>query len=137
MLISKGSAPAADAGLAEFGTRVRFRHPLVRSAVYRSASSAERHALHAALAEATDPQIDPDRRAWHRAQAAAGPDEEVAGELERSAARAEARGGIAAAAAFLESAATLTPEPAHRLRRLLAAARASATPARSKRHCNC
>src|SRR6516164_3224090 len=123
--IHPGAAtPAVDAGLVEIGAQVRFRHPLVRSAAYRSAALAERYALHAALAEATDPQIDPDRRAWHRAQAAAGPDEEVAGELERSAARAEARGGVAAAAAFLESAATLTPEPAHRLRRLLAAARA-------------
>jgi DNA-binding CsgD family transcriptional regulator len=118
------ATPAVGADLVEIGAQVRFRHPLVRSAAYRSASPAERYALHAALAEATDPQIDPDRRAWHRAQAAAGPDEEVAGELERSAARAQARGGIAAAAAFLESAATLTPEPAHRLRRLLAAARA-------------
>ena len=118
------ATPAVDADLVEIRAQVRFRHPLVRSAAYRSASPAERYALHAALAEATDPQIDPDRRAWHRAQAAAGPDEQVAGELERSAARAQARGGIAAAAAFLESAATLTPDPADRLRRLLAAARA-------------
>src|SRR6516162_2498846 len=123
-ILPDAATPAVDADLVEIRAQVRFRHPLVRSAAYRSASPAERYALHAALAEATDPQIDPDRRAWHRAQAAAGPDEEVAGELERSAARAEARGGIAAAAAFLESAATLTPGPAHRLRRLLAAARA-------------
>ena len=120
----EAATPAVDADLLEIGAQVRFRHPLVRSAAYRSASPAERYALHAALAEATDAEIDPDRRAWHRAQAAAGPDEEVAAELERSAARAQARGGIAAAAAFLESAATLTPDPAERVRRLLAAARA-------------
>ena len=118
------ATPAVDADLFEVGPQVRFRHPLVRSAAYRSASPAERYVLHAALAEATDPEIHPDRRAWHRAQAAAGPDEKVAEELECSAARAQARGGIAAAAAFLESAATLTPDPAQRVRRLLAAARA-------------
>jgi len=69
--------PAAEAGLATFGPRVRFRHPLVRSAAYRSASADERHAVHRALAEVTDPAIDPDRRAWHLAQAAAGPDGDV------------------------------------------------------------
>ena len=117
-------APAAGAGLVEFGARVRFRHPLMRSAAYRSASLREVQEVHAALAEATDPAADPDRRAWHRAQAAPGPDENVAAELERSAGRAQGRGGRAAAAAFLERAALLTPDPVRRAHRLLSAARA-------------
>jgi DNA-binding CsgD family transcriptional regulator len=120
----EAATPAVDADLFEIGAQVRFRHPLVRSAAYGSASPAERHALHAALAEATDAEVHPDRRAWHRARAAPGPDEDVAAELERSAARAQARGGLAAAAAFLETAAALTPDPLARVRRLLAAARA-------------
>jgi DNA-binding CsgD family transcriptional regulator len=121
----QAGAPAVEAGLVEFGTRVRFRHPLVRSAVYRSASFSERQQMHAALAEATDPIADPDRRAWHRAQAAAGPDEEVAAELECSAGRAQARGGLAAAAAFLERSVLLTADPARHAERALAAAQAS------------
>ena len=121
---AQAATPAAEAGLLEFGARVQFRHPLVRSAAYRSASRQEREQVHRALADATDPEIDPDRRAWHRAQATPGPDEQVAEELERSAGRARARGGMAAAAAFLERSAMLTPEPARRAQRLLAAATA-------------
>jgi hypothetical protein len=118
----EAAAPAVEAGLAEFGVRVRFRHPLVRSVAYRSASAQDRQAAHRTLAEVTDPELDPDRRAWHRAQAAAEPDEDVAGELERSADRARARGGLAAAAAFLERGVILTPDPARRAGRALAAA---------------
>jgi DNA-binding CsgD family transcriptional regulator len=119
------AAPAVEAGLVEFGARVRFRHPLARSAAYRSAASAYRRQLHAALAEVTDPIADPDRRAWHRAQATVGPDDEVAAELERSAGRAQARGGAAAAAAFLERAVTLTADRTRHTERILAAAQAS------------
>jgi DNA-binding CsgD family transcriptional regulator len=117
-------APAADAELLTIGQRVTFRHPLVRSSVYRAASPRERRAVHQALADATDPRADPDRRAWHRAQATLGPDEEVACELERSAGRAQARGGLAAAAAFLERSSALTLDPVRRAERALAAAQA-------------
>jgi DNA-binding CsgD family transcriptional regulator len=119
---AESAAPALEAGLAEFGTRVRFRHPVVRAAAYRSAPVRDRQLVHAALAEVTDVQLDPDRRAWHRAHAAPGPDDDVAAELERSAARAQARGGLAAAAAFLERAAMLTLDPTKRAERALAAA---------------
>jgi DNA-binding CsgD family transcriptional regulator len=117
----EAAAPAVEAGLAEFDVRVRFRHPVVRSVTYRSASTQDRQASHRMLAEVTDPELDPDRRAWHRAQAAPEPDEDVAGELERSAGRARARGGLAAAAAFLERGVILTPDPARRAGRALAA----------------
>jgi DNA-binding CsgD family transcriptional regulator len=121
-IAAEAAAPAEAAGLLDLGVRVRFRHPLVRSAVYRAASPEERRAVHRALTEATDPLVDPDRRAWHRAQSVFVPDEDVAEELERSADRVCARGGMAAAAAFLERATALTPDPARRAARALAAA---------------
>ena len=117
-------APAEADGLLERGVQVTFRHPLLRSAVYRAAASGERRAAHQALADATDLELDPDRRAWHRAHAIADPAEDVALELEQSASRARARGGFAAAAAFLERSAALTPNPARRARRALEAAAA-------------
>jgi DNA-binding CsgD family transcriptional regulator len=120
----EAAAPAEAAGLLTLGVRVTFRHPLLRSAIYRAASPEERRSAHRALAAATDPKIDPDRRAWHRAQATLAPDEEVAAELERSADRARARGGLAAAAAFLEQSAALTPDPLLRAGRKLTAAQA-------------
>jgi DNA-binding CsgD family transcriptional regulator len=117
--------PAEAAGLIDIAARVRFRHPLVRSATYRSADLSERRAVHQALAEAIDQNLDPDRRAWHRAQGAEGPDEDVAAELVSSAARAQRRGGMAASSAFLQRATELTPDPATRSIRALAAAQVS------------
>ncbi|MBO1741452.1 BREX system ATP-binding domain-containing protein [Leifsonia sp. TF02-11] len=114
-----------DQGCLEFGLRVRLQHPLLRSAAYRTATSQELADVHAALAAATDPVADPDRRAWHRAEAATGLDDDTARELESSAERARARGGLAAAAAFLQRATLLSPAGADRTRRALAAARAT------------
>ena len=121
---ASAATPAVEANLVEVGSRVRFRHPLVRSVVYGSALPQERREVHAALGDATDLQRDADRRAWHRANAAPGPDEEVAEELERSAGRARARGGLAAAAAFLERATVLSVGSPRRTERALAAASA-------------
>jgi DNA-binding CsgD family transcriptional regulator len=123
---AEAAGPAEAADLIEVGSRVAFRHPLLRSAIYRAASPDERRRAHAELASATDPAVDPDRRAWHRAHATLEPDEDVASELESSAGRAQSRGGLAAAAAFLERAAELTPDPRRRAQRALAAARPKA-----------
>ncbi|MHC9292446.1 helix-turn-helix transcriptional regulator [Mycobacterium sp. LTG2003] len=117
-------APAEAAGLVEFGARVHFAHPLMRSAAYRAADLTDRREIHRALADATDAELDPDRRAWHAANAASGPDESVAQMLEASADRAQSRGGVAAAAAFLERATTLTSDPGLRGARAIAAAQA-------------
>jgi DNA-binding CsgD family transcriptional regulator len=123
--IGVGAVDTATDGLLAVGDRVTFRHPLVRSAVYRAADARQRRAAHLALAESTDRDVDPDRRAWHLAAATAGPDEDVALELERSASRAQGRGGLAAAAAFLQRSVALTRDPARRTDRALAAAHAS------------
>ncbi|WP_343978859.1 AAA family ATPase [Kribbella koreensis] len=119
---AEAAADAQTAGLIDIGSRVRFRHPLIRSAVYRAGSAADLRAVHSALAGATDASLDPDRRAWHRAYATVGLDEEVAAELESAAARAQARGGVGTAAAFLQRATELTPDPGRRAERALAAA---------------
>lgn len=116
--------PAQAAGLIELGVRVRFPHPLVRSAIYVASSASDRRDVHRALGDVTDPVLDPDRRAWHRAHATARPDEQVAAEMVLSAGRAQGRGGLAAAAAFLQRASELTPDAALRVERALAAAQA-------------
>jgi DNA-binding CsgD family transcriptional regulator len=121
------AAPADAEQLLHVGARVRFRHPLLRSAIYRAAEPEERRTVHRALADATDPELDPDRRAWHLALAAVEPDELLAAELERSAGRVQERGGVAAAAVFLEQAAALTPDPGRRIERALAGAQAKFT----------
>jgi hypothetical protein len=124
-ITADAAAPAEADGLLTVAAQIIFRHPLVRSAVYRAAPPGDRRIAHRAIAEATDPGTDPDRRAWHRAQAAPEPDEDIAAELDRSASRAQARGGLAAAAAFLRRAAALTPGSAARATRTLAAAQAT------------
>nr|WP_202980495.1 LuxR family transcriptional regulator [Microbacterium caowuchunii] len=123
--VSEGAlGPAEAVGLVSVDGRVTFRHPLVRSAIYRDATPPDQRRAHDALAAATDPDADPDRRAWHRAQAVLGLNEEAAAELEQSAGRALRRGGLAAAGAFLQRATELTPDPADRSRRALDAAEA-------------
>ncbi|WFE54722.1 LuxR family transcriptional regulator [Micromonospora sp. WMMD1155] len=131
--VSTASASAAATGLVEFAIGIHFCHPLARSAVYRAASEPERQQAHRALAEATDAGTDPDRRAWHRAQASVGPDDDVAAELVRSATRAQARGGVVAAAAFLERAAELSRDPDRRIERTLVAAEATLVAGRPER----
>ncbi|SHH50456.1 AAA family ATPase [Streptomyces sp. 3214.6] len=120
----EAAGPAVAAGLFDIGALVRFKHPLLRSAIYRSAELAELREIHRVLAEVTDPGHDPDRRAWHLARSTVRPDEAIAAELESSAVRAQARGGTAAAAAFLAHAAVLTPQPRRKATRALAAAQA-------------
>ena len=124
-IVREAAAPAEATGLLEIGARVRFPHPLVRSAVYRAATPPDHRRVHGALGAVTDPRLDPDRRAWHLAQAVLGVDEVVAAELEASAGRARGRGGLFGAAAFLQRAVQLTPEPEHRARRALEAAQAT------------
>lgn len=124
-IAATAAEPAESQELLTIGSTVTFRHPLVRSAIYRDATVSDQRAVHRALAEATDRQHDPDRRAWHLAQGAPGPDEEIASELESSAERAQARAGLAAAAAFLARATALTPDPARRVTRALRAASAT------------
>jgi DNA-binding CsgD family transcriptional regulator len=121
--ITDGHAVAAETeGLFQIRARATFRHPLVRSAIYRAAPEDERHRVHRALADATDPDADPDRRVWHRAHATSGPDDALANELERSASRAQARGGPSAAAVFLARAAALASDRVRRATLIISSA---------------
>jgi len=120
----EAAAAAEEDGLIEIGARITFRHPLIRSAAYAAGTADDRRAVHLALAAATDPEVDAERRIWHRAVATTAPDEEVAAELEQAAVRVETRGGAAASAAMLQRAVALTPEPGQRAERALAAAQA-------------
>jgi DNA-binding CsgD family transcriptional regulator len=123
--VPRSAASAAESDqLLEIGPRVRFRHPLVRSAAHAAGTSEDLCAAHLALAEATDPMVDGERRVWHLAAAATGPDEDVASALERAAGAAQARAGLAASAAFLQRSVVLTPDPGRRAERALAAAQA-------------
>ena len=125
-LTADAAVPALDAELVESGAGIRFRHPLLRSTAYRCVPLSERRRIHGALAAVADPHLDPDSRAWHLGHAAIGPDESVAAELERSASRAQARGGVSAGAAFLQRAAELTPDRRRRCELAISAAAAMA-----------
>ena len=125
-LVDADRQAAVDSGLlVEDAASLSLRHPLVRSAVYQAATGAQRRQVHRALAEALSGHGDPDREAWHRAAAAEGPDPKVVAALELAGARAQRRGGHAAALAAYERAAALCDDPAKRTELTFAAARSA------------